>query len=112
VDVLSDCTIANGVNDDDSSPTDSTASKIESPSPVEVKTELESRPDSPTPSRKRSLTGSDVVDPAPARKRRTSSDATTGEQEWRELCQNAKDIFCDSLPGLEEAAVMFGYAAQ
>jgi len=85
------------------------------PSEIEEILESESyepKPDPCAPSRKRSLTCSDIKEPAPARKRRTSSDATNGEQEWRELCQNAKDIFCDSLPGLEEAAVMFGYAAQ
>lgn len=41
---------------------------------------------------------------------RTSSIINGGEKEWRELCQNAQSLHCDSLPGLEEAAKMFGYA--
>lgn len=41
---------------------------------------------------------------------RTSSAINGGEKEWRELCQNAQSLHCDSLPGLEEAARMFGYA--
>eukprot|EP00804_Cyclotella_cryptica_P031348 CCRYP_012173-RA/>CCRYP_012173-RA protein AED:0.12 eAED:0.12 QI:579/1/1/1/1/1/2/1677/427 len=116
VDVAASGNIRNGVNHDSSSPAEITTASNHVPSQVEnVMAEHESylpKPDTCAPSRKRSLTCSDIKDPAPARKRRTSSDATNGEQEWRELCQNAKDIFCDSLPGLEEAAVMFGYATQ
>lgn len=100
--------------DEYSCPTESIAPN-HAPSEIEEVTEPESYQLTPDPcasSRKRSLTCLDLHEPAPARKRRTSSDATNGEQEWRELCQNAKDIFCDSLPGLEEAAIMFGYAAQ
>jgi len=41
---------------------------------------------------------------------RTSSAISGGEEEWRELCQNAQSLHCDSLPGLEEAARMFGFA--
>jgi hypothetical protein len=41
---------------------------------------------------------------------RTSSGINGGEEEWRELCQNAQSLDCDSLPGLEEAARMFGFA--
>ncbi|KAL7500611.1 hypothetical protein ACHAWT_011243 [Skeletonema menzelii] len=41
---------------------------------------------------------------------RTSSAICGGEDEWRELCQNAQSLNCDSLPGLEEAARMFGFA--
>jgi hypothetical protein len=41
---------------------------------------------------------------------RTSSAIIGGEEEWRELCQNAESLHCDSLPGLEEAARMFGFA--
>ena len=65
-------------------------------------------------SRKRFLTCSDIQDPPSAlvgRKRtRTSSGNMNGEEEWRKICQNAEDIFCDTLPGLEEATVMFGFA--
>lgn len=50
-------------------------------------------------------------DAAIQRKRsRTSSAIGGGEDEWRELCQNAQSLHCDSLPGLEEAARMFGFA--
>ena len=41
---------------------------------------------------------------------RTSSAINGGEEEWRELCQNAQSLHCDSLPGLEEASRMFGFA--
>ncbi len=41
---------------------------------------------------------------------RTSSAINGGEEEWRELCLNAQSLHCDSLPGLEEATRMFGYA--
>ena len=46
----------------------------------------------------------------PRRKRaRTASGSfLKGEEEWRELCQNAPSLRCESLPGLEEAAQMFG----
>lgn len=35
-----------------------------------------------------------------------------GDEEWRSLCQNAKSVYCESLPGLDEAARMFGYVSQ
>jgi hypothetical protein len=63
-------------------------------------------------SKKRSLTSEDMEEPAPRRRRIVSSDAMNGDEEWRAICQNASDIFCDTLPGLEEAAVMFGYVSQ
>jgi hypothetical protein len=59
--------------------------------------------------RKRKVTRDTFEEPAP-RRRRISS--TNGDEEWRIICQNASDIFCDTLPGLEEAAVMFGYITQ
>lgn len=71
--------------------------------------------------RARSLTCSDACSGKddsrlPLRKRaRTSSGSLAtggdGDAEWRELCQNAKSLFCDTLPGLEEAARMFGYVS-
>lgn len=61
------------------------------------------------PTNKRSVSCDDTEEPAP-RRRRVSS--MNGDEEWRNICQNASDIFCDTLPGLEEAAVMFGYIAQ
>mmetsp|Transcript_38613 Transcript_38613/g.82378 ORF Transcript_38613/g.82378 Transcript_38613/m.82378 type:complete len:432 (-) Transcript_38613:540-1835(-) len=47
----------------------------------------------------------------PPRKRaRTDSELhLSDEDEWRNLCQNATSVYCESLPGLDEAARMFGY---
>ena len=57
------------------------------------------------------LEGNHNNDATIQRKRaRTSSVITGGEEEWRELCQNAQSLHCDSLPGLEEATRMFGFA--
>lgn len=61
------------------------------------------------PASKRSISSDSDEEPAP-RRRRVSS--MNGDEEWRSICQNASDIFCDTLPGLEEAAIMFGYIAQ
>ena len=32
------------------------------------------------------------------------------EDQWKELCQNAMSLYCESLPSLEDAAMMFGYS--
>ena len=57
------------------------------------------------------IEGTNSEDGTIRRKRaRTSSAINGGEEEWRELCQNAESLHCDSLPGLEEAARMFGFA--
>ena len=58
---------------------------------------------------KRTITSDDLEEPAP-RRRRISSGTMNGDEEWRSICQSATDIFCKTLPGLEEAAVMFGYS--
>jgi hypothetical protein len=34
-----------------------------------------------------------------------------GDEEWKMLCQNARSLYCESLPSLEEAARMFGYVS-
>jgi hypothetical protein len=61
---------------------------------------------------KRPVTLDDIQDQPAPRRRRVSSATMNGDEEWRSICQNARDIFCDSLPGLEEAAIMFGYVSQ
>jgi hypothetical protein len=58
---------------------------------------------------KRKVTCDAIEETAPRRRRISSMN---GDEEWRSICQNASDIFCDTLPGLEEAAVMFGYITQ
>lgn len=59
------------------------------------------------------LSHEDNSNPAPRKRARTSSGSLMkGDDEWRELCQNARSLFCESLPGLEEAARMFGYVSQ
>eukprot|EP00581_Thalassiosira_minuscula_P002659 CAMPEP_0183744976 /NCGR_PEP_ID=MMETSP0737-20130205/66002_1 /TAXON_ID=385413 /ORGANISM="Thalassiosira miniscula, Strain CCMP1093" /LENGTH=493 /DNA_ID=CAMNT_0025980631 /DNA_START=295 /DNA_END=1776 /DNA_ORIENTATION=+ len=45
------------------------------------------------------------------RKRERVTPIVKGEDEWRNLCQNATSLYCESLPGLEEAAMMFGYVS-
>lgn len=71
----------------------------------------------PPASRSRAFTCTDLgqndKSNAPARKRARTSSGTLleGEDEWREICQNAKSVFCDSLPTLEEATRMFGYVS-
>lgn len=48
--------------------------------------------------------------PAPRKRARISSKSSLkGVDKWRELCKNAESLFCESLPSLEEAVVMFGY---
>eukprot|EP00571_Detonula_confervacea_P014662 CAMPEP_0172309118 /NCGR_PEP_ID=MMETSP1058-20130122/9497_1 /TAXON_ID=83371 /ORGANISM="Detonula confervacea, Strain CCMP 353" /LENGTH=458 /DNA_ID=CAMNT_0013021679 /DNA_START=65 /DNA_END=1441 /DNA_ORIENTATION=+ len=50
--------------------------------------------------------------PAPRKRARTASGSfLKGEDEWRQLCQHAKSLYCETLPGVEEAARMFGYAS-
>mmetsp|Transcript_1797 Transcript_1797/g.3879 ORF Transcript_1797/g.3879 Transcript_1797/m.3879 type:complete len:515 (-) Transcript_1797:589-2133(-) len=49
----------------------------------------------------------------PRKKARTSTkNDANGEDAWRKACLNAKGVFCESLPGLEEAARMFGYGSE
>lgn len=49
----------------------------------------------------------------PRKKARTSTkNDVKGEDAWRKACLNAKGVFCESLPGLEEAARMFGYGSE
>lgn len=43
------------------------------------------------------------------RARTESRLGTQGDEEWRALCANAKALNCESLPGLEEAALLFGF---
>ena len=69
-------------------------------------------------SRVRSLTCTDldredeITEQCSRKRARTSSgNMAKGEEEWRKACLNAKSLFCESLPGLEEAARMFGYAS-
>jgi len=69
-------------------------------------------------SRTRSVTCTDLEnnenDANPSRRKRArtaSGSFLKGDEEWRVLCQNAKSVFCESLPGLEEAARMFGYVS-
>ena len=55
----------------------------------------------------------DLIDQdTPRRKRaRTSSGSfVEGDEEWKQLCTTADSYFCDSLPSMEEASRMFGYA--
>lgn len=63
---------------------------------------------------RRALTfGQDECDIKPRKRARTLSGSfLEGEEEWRALCKNAKGHFCESLPGLEEAAMMFGFSRQ
>jgi len=73
-----------------------------------------------TASRSRSFTcaeldqdKSDNSNPSPTKRIRThSGPILEGEDEWRSLCQNARSVSCESLPGLDEAARMFGYISQ
>lgn len=56
------------------------------------------------------------VEPTPCppqrkRPRTASGSYLAGDEEWRLICQNARSFACDSLPGLDEAARMFGYHA-
>ncbi|KAL3826960.1 LOW QUALITY PROTEIN: hypothetical protein ACHAXA_000024 [Cyclostephanos tholiformis] len=56
------------------------------------------------------------IDAGGPRRKRARSDATTatplrGVDEWRELCRYAGGAYCESLPGLEEAARMFGFSS-
>jgi hypothetical protein len=72
-------------------------------------------------SRTRSLTCTDLAQDSssesprslPPRKRaRTASGSfMKGDEEWKMLCQNARSLYCESLPSLEEAARMFGYVS-
>ena len=51
--------------------------------------------------------------PPPRKRARTESGSTVkGEDEWRELCKSAKSFYCDDLPSLDDAAMMFGYSLQ
>jgi hypothetical protein len=45
------------------------------------------------------------------RKRARASPLPGGEDEWRDLCHSAGGAYCATLPSLEEAARMFGYAS-
>eukprot|EP00585_Thalassiosira_rotula_P001747 CAMPEP_0196134062 /NCGR_PEP_ID=MMETSP0910-20130528/3045_1 /TAXON_ID=49265 /ORGANISM="Thalassiosira rotula, Strain GSO102" /LENGTH=454 /DNA_ID=CAMNT_0041393861 /DNA_START=84 /DNA_END=1448 /DNA_ORIENTATION=+ len=72
-----------------------------------------------SPSRTRAFTCTDIDEgkadsnPSPRKRARTQSGILlSGEDEWRNRCQNAKSLFCTSLPGMEEAARMFGYVSQ
>eukprot|EP00580_Thalassiosira_gravida_P019927 CAMPEP_0201658162 /NCGR_PEP_ID=MMETSP0494-20130426/1158_1 /ASSEMBLY_ACC=CAM_ASM_000839 /TAXON_ID=420259 /ORGANISM="Thalassiosira gravida, Strain GMp14c1" /LENGTH=448 /DNA_ID=CAMNT_0048135125 /DNA_START=140 /DNA_END=1486 /DNA_ORIENTATION=- len=72
-----------------------------------------------SPSRTRAFTCTDIdqdkgdSNPSPRKRARTQSGILlSGEDEWRNRCQNAKSLFCTSLPGMEEAARMFGYVSQ
>jgi hypothetical protein len=48
--------------------------------------------------------------PPPRKRARTASGSfLRGEDEWRQLCPNARSLHCETLPGLEEAARMFGF---
>jgi len=75
---------------------------------------------SSTASRSRSFTSAqldqdenDNSKPSPNKRIRTHSGLILkGEDEWRKLCQNARSVSCESLPGLDEAARMFGYTSQ
>ncbi|KAL7551521.1 hypothetical protein ACHAWF_014707 [Thalassiosira exigua] len=55
-------------------------------------------------------------DDAPSTPKRPRTYSTSsrleGEDEWRTRCQNAAHASCRSLPGLDEAARMFGYVSQ
>ena len=54
------------------------------------------------------------TNPSPPRKRaRTESGSKVkGEDEWRELCKSAKSFYCDDLPSLDDAAMMFGFSLE
>mmetsp|Transcript_2384 Transcript_2384/g.4238 ORF Transcript_2384/g.4238 Transcript_2384/m.4238 type:complete len:464 (-) Transcript_2384:692-2083(-) len=73
---------------------------------------------SATSSRSRAVTCTDLQDdqdenPTPRKRARTTPGSLLqGDDEWRNLCQNAQSLLCESLPGLEDAARMFGYASQ
>ncbi|KAL7551522.1 hypothetical protein ACHAWF_014708 [Thalassiosira exigua] len=62
------------------------------------------------PSRRRALDDTEGPSRLPPRKRARSASGILikGEDEWRALCQHASSLYCESLPGLEEAARMFG----
>mmetsp|Transcript_22260 Transcript_22260/g.47886 ORF Transcript_22260/g.47886 Transcript_22260/m.47886 type:complete len:213 (+) Transcript_22260:717-1355(+) len=71
-----------------------------------------------SPSRSRSFTCTDLdqrkddLNLTPRKRARTESGLVLkGEDEWRDLCQNARSLFCESLPGLDDAARMFGYVS-
>jgi len=51
--------------------------------------------------------------PAPRKRARKGprSLLLKGEEKWRKLCQSADDLYCESLPGLDDAARMFGYVS-
>jgi len=73
-----------------------------------------------TPSRSRSFTCAELAQdendnskPSPNKRLRThSGPILKGEDEWRKLCLTAHSVSCESLPGLDEAARMFGYISQ
>jgi hypothetical protein len=53
------------------------------------------------------------TNPVPRKRARTESGSfLKGEEEWRELCKSAKSFYCDELPSLDDAAMMFGYSLQ
>jgi hypothetical protein len=53
------------------------------------------------------------TNPPPRKRARTESGSVIkGEDEWRELCKSAKSFYCDDLPSLDDAAMMFGYSLQ
>ena len=53
------------------------------------------------------------TNPPPRKRARTESGSVIkGEDEWRELCKSAKSFYCDDLPSLDDAAMLFGYSLQ
>ena len=61
----------------------------------------------PSPSKKHIIVSrmEEAIPSTPRKKfRRVSLDT------WRDACQEASDVYCDSLPTLEEATQLFGYA--
>ena len=55
----------------------------------------------------------DLIDQDPPRRKRartSSGSFVEGDEEWKQLCTTADSYFCDSLPSMEEASRMFGYA--
>lgn len=52
-----------------------------------------------------------LTTPSRKRPRTASGSFLEGDAEWRMLCQTASSLYCESLPGLEEAARMFGYVS-
>jgi len=57
----------------------------------------------------------DLIDQDPPRRKRartSSGSFVEGDEEWKQLCTTADSYFCDSLPSMEEASRMFGYATR